>query len=171
MICVWVYVCVCGRERERDGENECVRGCVRVRVCKWRTLTKFLQEATHELRVTSENLSKSTVAQKQQHKLVVRWRITVDEMTCEMKVQSQEMADLNLDIESKAVQISDLEAQLWQSVCVCVCVCVRVRKSVRARARERERMVVCVCVRVRARRCRFRSSKLSCGSRCVCVCV
>ena len=147
----------------------CVRVCVRVRVCKWRTLTKFLQEATHELRVTSENLSKSTVAQKQQHKLVVRWRITVDEMTCEMKVQSQEMADLNLDVESKAVQISDLEAQLWQSVCACVCVCTCEKE--RARARARERMVVCVCVRVRARRCRFRSLKLSCGSRCVCVCV
>lgn len=80
-----------------------------------RELTKQLQEATHELKVTSDNLSKSKVAQKQQHKLVVSWRISVDDISNKMEDQSKEMADLKDDIEKKGVTISDLEAQLWQS--------------------------------------------------------
>jgi chromosome segregation ATPase len=82
---------------------------------KFRELTERLQEATHELDVTSQNLSKSKVAQKQQHKLVVSWRISVDDMTAKMEQQSKEMEDLRLDIEKKGITISDLEAQLWQS--------------------------------------------------------
>ena len=36
-------------------------------------------------------------------------------MTSKMEVQSNEMRDLQQDIDRKAVQITDLEAQLWQS--------------------------------------------------------
>lgn len=82
---------------------------------KCRELSEQLHEATQELKITSDNLSKSKVAQKQQHKLVVNWRITVDDMTSKMEVQSNEMRDLQQDIDRKAVQITDLEAQLWQS--------------------------------------------------------
>ena len=46
---------------------------------------------------------------------MVNWRITVDDMTSKMEVQSNEMRDLQQDIDRKAVQITDLEAQLWQS--------------------------------------------------------
>ena len=44
--------------------------------------------------MTSDNLSKSKVAQKQQHKLVVSWRISVDDMTDKMEQQSKAMEDL-----------------------------------------------------------------------------
>jgi chromosome segregation ATPase len=80
-----------------------------------RELTEQLHEATNELKVTNENLNKSKIAQKQQHKLVVSWRITVDEINDKMSVQSQEMDGLNKDIADKARLIADLEAQLWQA--------------------------------------------------------
>ena len=82
---------------------------------KFRALTEQLHEASHELSVTSENLSKSKIAQRQQHKLVVSWRIQFDEITEKMAAQSKEMEGLNDDIKEKARQIADLEAQLWQS--------------------------------------------------------
>ncbi len=82
---------------------------------KCRELTEQLHEATQELKFTSENLSKSKVAQKQQHKLVVNWRITVDDITSKMEAQRKIMSDLQADIDNKGVRISDLEAQLWQA--------------------------------------------------------
>lgn len=55
---------------------------------------KWLLTSSRQLRVTSDNLSKSKVAQKQQHKLVVSWRISVDDMTDKMEQQSKAMQDL-----------------------------------------------------------------------------
>lgn len=103
------------REREKKSQKELKETLRQYGPERVKELASKLDDATTELNLVRGHLRTAQVAQKQQHKLVVSWRIKVEDITKLLSEQDERMADQVKELQARAESINDLKTQLSQA--------------------------------------------------------
>jgi len=103
------------REKKAQIESELNEALANFGPEKFKEITRELQETLHELKITKENLRVSKMAQKQQHKLLLEWKIKVDDIQQRLEEQNENMQQQDETIQRKDREIDDLKGQVSQT--------------------------------------------------------